>query len=378
MTKRDMDNSFVYKIAGHFIEIVWNLPEGQKWHLPGFMPFLYKNPDNTTDKKLVTIHIVPLDDNQQLPEPQESQESPDPTESPRRKYFGRKIAAFDIENGKCELHKKDNKYKFLVFFVEGDLSIRLEMNRNQSVMTCSCALYKQQFKAAADKAAAAPKEAAANKAAAAPKETAADKAAAANKTASFFEAPDPHHLRFALWMGLAFAGIPEWTTAIHASVIIHENQAVLFLGESGTGKSTHTRLWLENIPGTRLLNDDSPVLRLQKCEDQHTLYIYGSPWSGKGHVYRNESYPVASIVRLQQAPFNRASRLNVVQGFAALYPSFPPAYLKDEDLHEDICTVISETLKAIPVYRLECLPKPSAAEQIFRKIFGGDEEKSIA
>jgi len=83
-------------------------------------------------------------------------------------------------------------------------------------------------------------------------------------------------------------------------------------------------------------------------------------------------------VRLQQAPFNRASRLNVVQGFAALYPSFPPAYLKDEDLHEDICTVISETLKAIPVYRLECLPKPSAAEQIFRKIFGGDEEKSIA
>jgi hypothetical protein len=152
-------------------------------------------------------------------------------------------------------------------------------------------------------------------------------------------------------MAGGFAGIPEWTAAIHASVIIHENQAVLFLGESGTGKSTHTRLWLENIPGTRLLNDDSPILRLDKRNEnpedmsggypngtsdgsskgtsdgsskgtsdgssngshENTLYIYGSPWSGKGNVYLNENYPVAAIVRLQQAPYNRSTRLNVVQ-----------------------------------------------------------------
>lgn len=81
-------------------------------------------------------------------------------------------------------------------------------------------------------------------------------------------------------------------------------------------------------------------------------------------------------MRLQQAPFNRSTRLNVVQGLAALYPSFPPAYLKDEDLHDDICTIISEVLKTIPVYRLECLPQPSAAEHIFQKIFGARKERA--
>jgi hypothetical protein len=106
---------------------------------------------------------------------------------------------------------------------------------------------------------------------------------------------------------------------------------------------------------------------------ENTLYIYGSPWSGKGNVYLNENYPVAAIVRLQQAPYNKSTRLNVVQGFAALYPSFPPAYLKDEDLHQEICTIISEILKTVPVFRLECLPKPSAAMHMYQKIFPKDE-----
>ena len=78
-------------------------------------------------------------------------------------------------------------------------------------------------------------------------------------------------------------------------------------------------------------------------------------------------------MRLQQAPFNRATRLNVVQGFAALYPSFPPAYLKDENLHEKICTIISGILKTIPVYRLECLPKPSAVQLIYKNVFGNNK-----
>lgn len=50
--------------------------------------------------------------------------------------------------------------------------------------------------------------------------------------------------------------------AVHSSVISLDGRAVLFLGESGTGKSTHTRLWREHIPGARLLNDDSPIIRI--------------------------------------------------------------------------------------------------------------------
>lgn len=366
-----MDQSHVYEIAGHFIEIVWKLPDGQNWQLPGFAPFLSEKlsekmsktdkeceATNSPENKLFTINIVPLKE---------------AAEDAAQKNKERILSTFDMETGVCELRKLDNSYKFLIFTTDGKLSIKLEMETGRHVMNCLCALYE--------------------------------------KPTNHIKVPDPNHLRFALWMAVGFAGIPELTAAIHSSVIIHENQAVLFLGESGTGKSTHTRLWLENVPGTRLLNDDSPLLRLHKREDlkardcnsprqdergqdlkldkeheqdqehdhnhdddhENTLYIYGSPWSGKGKVYRNENYPVAAIVRLQQAPFNRATRLNVVQGFAALYPSFPPAYLKDENLHEKICTIISGILKTIPVYRLECLPKPSAVQLIYKNVFGNNK-----
>ena len=49
--------------------------------------------------------------------------------------------------------------------------------------------------------------------------------------------------------------------AIHSSVLTYREAAILCLGESGTGKSTHTRLWRENIEGAGLLNDDSPFVR---------------------------------------------------------------------------------------------------------------------
>jgi len=187
--------------------------------------------------------------------------------------------------------------------------------------------------------------------------------------------PDPDHLRFALWMGMAFAVIPGMAAPVHASVIIHQGQAVVFLGESGTGKSTHTRLWLHNISGCSLLNDDSPILRFHQPEK--AIYIYGSPWSGKGRAYHAEGYPVAAIVRLEQAPANKTHRLHIIKAFAALYPSFPPAYLRDEWLQEAICALISEVLKRVPVFRLECLPDVSAAILIHKKIFGEPTEEAL-
>lgn len=74
-----------------------------------------------------------------------------------------------------------------------------------------------------------------------------------------------HHpalLRFGLWTACNIAALDRLSVAIHSSVILHRGQAVLCLGESGTGKSTHTRLWREHIAGAELLNDDSPIVRV--------------------------------------------------------------------------------------------------------------------
>lgn len=173
-------------------------------------------------------------------------------------------------------------------------------------------------------------------------------------------------LRFACWIAYGVATAPFKTVAIHTSTIVCQSKAILFLGESGTGKSTHTRLWRENIQGSVLLNDDSPILRIIDGEP----WIYGSPWSGKTPCYKNESYPLAACVRLSQAPYNQIKRLSVVQGYGALHPSCPPDFAYSDELYDSISDTLSSLLSAVPVYHLACLPDADAAHLSHDTIFG--------
>ena len=176
----------------------------------------------------------------------------------------------------------------------------------------------------------------------------------------------PVLLRFACWMAYGVATAPFLTVAIHTSTIQYKNKAVVFLGESGTGKSTHTRLWCENIEGAILLNDDSPILRIIDGKP----WVYGSPWSGKTPCYKNESYPLAACVRLSQAPRNEIKKLNVARGYAAVHPSCPPCFAYDERLYDHISGVLSVLLSSVPVYHLSCLPNVDAARLSCKTIFG--------
>ena len=164
---------------------------------------------------------------------------------------------------------------------------------------------------------------------------------------------EPHQslMRFGLWIMFGIAISPE-AIAIHSSTIECEGRAVLFLGESGTGKSTHTRLWQEHIPGARLLNDDSPIIRMY----QGQATAFGSPWSGKTPCYRNISRPIAGIVRLSQAPANEITRLSILRAVGSLLPSCPPAFAYDSDLQDRICRTLSDILTQAPVWHLACLP----------------------
>lgn len=172
--------------------------------------------------------------------------------------------------------------------------------------------------------------------------------------------------RFGLWMMYGLATAAQRTVAVHSSVIRWGDGAVMFLGESGTGKSTHTHLWREHITGAELLNDDSPIVRL----DDGIPTVYGSPWSGKTPCYRNEHYPIRAVVRLSQAPHNRITRLSTLQAIGALLPSCPPAFAYDAYLQDQICTTLSEVIARVPVYHLECLPDADAAHLSFETVFG--------
>lgn len=175
--------------------------------------------------------------------------------------------------------------------------------------------------------------------------------------------PDASLWRFGLWVAFGLISVPNGAIPVHTSTIVCKDRAVLFLGESGTGKSTHTHLWRENIEGAHLLNDDSPIIR-------SSAVAYGSPWSGKTPCYRNLHYPIAAIVRLSQAPHNRMRRLSALEALGALLPSCPPSFAYDEELQDAICETLSKLISTVPVYHLECLPNAEAAQLSYSTIFG--------
>ena len=171
--------------------------------------------------------------------------------------------------------------------------------------------------------------------------------------------------RFALWLGYGLMTIPYQTLAIHSSCIVYRNQAVLFLGESGTGKSTHTRLWREHIDGAVLLNDDSPMVRVEEGK----VWVYGSPWSGKTPCYKAERYELKGCVRLSQAPYNRMRKLSVLEAYGAIHPSCAPEFAYDDALYDEVSRTLGEILSVVPVYHLECLPDEDAARLSCGMIF---------
>ena len=177
---------------------------------------------------------------------------------------------------------------------------------------------------------------------------------------------NPSFLRFGLWFVFNIATVQHLTAAVHSSVIVKDGCAVMFLGESGTGKSTHTRLWRESVEGATLLNDDSPFVGVA---DGRTV-VYGSPWSGKTPCYKAESYPLLAVVRLSQAPHNRIRPLRGVQAIGALLPSLPPAFAFDRELEEHTLATLSAVLRSVKAYHLECLPNGEAARLSCETVFG--------
>lgn len=156
----------------------------------------------------------------------------------------------------------------------------------------------------------------------------------------------------ALMILFALATADKGTVLFHAAVVSHEGRGYMFLGASGTGKSTHARLWLQHIEGTELVNDDNPVVR------DHT--VYGSPWSGKTPCYRNVSYPLGGIVLLSQAPHNKIRRLKGLQAYAALVPSISGKRW-DSRIADGLHATENMLAGEVPMWHLECLPDREAA-----------------
>ena len=161
----------------------------------------------------------------------------------------------------------------------------------------------------------------------------------------------------ALMIQFAMSSACKDTALFHAAAVSLDGRAYMFLGKSGTGKSTHASLWVRHIGGSELMNDDNPAVRINA---DGTATVYGTPWSGKTPCYRNVSCPVGGIVQLSQAPYNKIRRLNGIQAYAALMPSISGKRW-DSGIADGLHRTENALAGNVPVWHLECLPDEAAA-----------------
>ena len=167
----------------------------------------------------------------------------------------------------------------------------------------------------------------------------------------------PTALSSMLRIAFAQAVLMHSAISLHSSVVVKDGKGYMFMGRSGTGKSTHSRLWLEHMEGSRLLNDDNPVVRIV----EGVAVVYGSPWSGKTPCYVNESAPVAAMVRLVQAPENRFERKHDVEAFSLVLPGCSVLRF-DRTLYGCLCETLIGLVGLVCVGEMRCLPDKDAAQ----------------
>jgi len=147
---------------------------------------------------------------------------------------------------------------------------------------------------------------------------------------------------------------------LHASAVVVDGKAYLFTADSGTGKSTHTRLWLERF-GSRayILNDDKPALRLE----EDGWYAYGTPWSGKNDISVDARVPVAGIAVIERAAENSIAPFGGVPAIREILKQVNRP--RDTTCREKLLELMDLLITRVPVWKLRCNMDPEAAEVSF-------------
>ena len=167
---------------------------------------------------------------------------------------------------------------------------------------------------------------------------------------------DPFLERAAIQRKFAEYLLNQGTLLLHGSTIAVDGKAYLFTARSGTGKSTHTRFWMETF-GNRavMINDDKPFLQVTGSG----VIAHGSPWSGKHGLDTNTAVPLAGICLLERGAENIIRTASPEE----MLPMLLHESAKPQDPAQmDTYYIIVETLaKTVPLWQMYCNRNPEAA-----------------
>lgn len=150
---------------------------------------------------------------------------------------------------------------------------------------------------------------------------------------------------------------------LHSSSLMCNGRGVAFSANSGVGKSTHTGLWMEHIPGCVYINDDTPLLSIRGDE----VHISGTPFAGSTGINTNVSVPLSAIVFIKRGETNSISRLDTQTALSLIMGQSVEPW--ERAVFDRLLDTISEVLIRVPVYELYCNISPEAAQVAYKGIF---------
>ncbi len=184
--------------------------------------------------------------------------------------------------------------------------------------------------------------------------------------------PDAYLESLALFRKLCEYALKEREGIIfHSSALAVDGKAYLFTAPSGTGKSTHSRLWREML-GDKvvMINDDKPIVRFVDGD----FYVYGTPWNGKHRLDTNCRVKIAAICEIKRGEKNSIEKITPREMLpVVLNQTLRPGEVAEMDKY---LSIVDRLLKRVGLYRLHCNISREAAELSYGVMSKGDNNEN--
>ncbi len=177
-----------------------------------------------------------------------------------------------------------------------------------------------------------------------------------------------HRMQFLIRTAFECRFCYEGIVSLHAACVEKDGYAVAFTGESGLGKSTRARAWVEGL-GAEWISGDRPAVRLEKTG----ATACGVPWDGKEQIFRDVERPLKAIMEVRRSPANYVRRLSKDQARALLMKqTFVPMW--DTDAAFMAMINVKKLIDKVPVYRVFCGPTAEDAREIYDILYNHPEK----
>lgn len=188
------------------------------------------------------------------------------------------------------------------------------------------------------------------------------------------EMSEPIYESLAVYRNLCEKMLEYDSFLFHGSAVAVDGKAYLFTAPSGTGKSTHTRMWRQHFGDrTVMVNDDKPLLQVR----EDGIYVCGTPWCGKHGLQTNCMMPLQGICILRRGEENEIHAISPIDGYIDLYrQSYRP---KDKEKMIKTLALIRQLAERVPLYEMHCTISEEAAVMAWNKMKDQDrksDEKS--